>query len=235
MARQLIADVRRIDRALAENRRRCAQAVAASGSTLTDIFGISDVLAAKILGHTGDITRFASADHYASYTGTAPVEVSSGEQSRHRLSRAGNRSLNHALHMAARVQTMHPGPGRNHYQRKQAEHKTPAEALRSLKRQLAKVVYRHLRSRPRRIQPSPTPRIDIEALSSHARPPRPATSDKTKGSQALARPTASKRVSSPPVGTIPTASDVTDDPNHNSKPRCDSALRTSRPRGRCCR
>ena len=108
MARQLIADVRRIDRALIDNRHRCAQAVAASATTLTDVFGISDVLAAKILGHTGDIARFASADHYASYTGTAPIEVSSGEQTRHRLSRAGNRSLNHALHIAARVQTMHP-------------------------------------------------------------------------------------------------------------------------------
>jgi transposase len=146
IARQLIADVRRLDRALLENRRRCEQAVASSGSTLTEIFGISDVLAAKILGHTGDITRFASADHYASYTGTAPVEASSGEQTRHRLSRAGNRSLNHALHMAARVQTMHPGPGRIHYQRKRAEQKTATEALRSLKRQLAKVVYRQLRN-----------------------------------------------------------------------------------------
>ena len=57
------------------------QAVAASGgSTLTEIFGISEVLAAKLIGHTGDITRFATADHYASYTGTAPIEVSSGEQ-----------------------------------------------------------------------------------------------------------------------------------------------------------
>ena len=108
------------------------------------MFGSSNVLAAKILGHTGDIARFASADHYASYTGTAPIEVSSGEQTRHRLSRAGNRSLNHALHIAARVQTMHPGPGRTHYQRKRAEQKTSAEALRSLKRQLAKIVYRHL-------------------------------------------------------------------------------------------
>ena len=125
IARQLIADVHRIDRALIDNRRRCSQAVAASSTTLTEIFNISEVLAAKILGHTGDITRFANADHYASYTGTAPIEVSSGEQRRHRLSRAGNRSLNHALHLAARVQTMHPGPGRTHYQRKQAEHKTP--------------------------------------------------------------------------------------------------------------
>ena len=156
MARQLIADVRRIDRALSDNRRRCTEAVAASGSSLTKIFGISEVLAAKILGHTGDITRFASADHYASYAGTAPIEVSSGEQRRHRLSRAGNRSLNHALHLAARVQTMHPGPGRTHYQRKQTEHKTPAEALRSLKRQLAKVVYRKLRDdHAHRTSPSP--------------------------------------------------------------------------------
>jgi transposase len=158
MARQLIADVRRIDRALADNRRRCAEAVAASGSTLTEIFGISEVLAAKILGHTGDITRFASADRYASYAGTAPIEVSSGDQRRHRLSRAGNRSLNHALHLAARVQTMHPGPGRNHYLRKQSERKTPAEALRSLKRQLAKVVYRHLRADHAR-QASPSPEL----------------------------------------------------------------------------
>ncbi len=144
LARQLVADIRRLDRVLADNRRRCAAAVAASGTTLTTIFGISDVLAAKILGHTGDIRRFASADHFASYTGTAPIEVSSGEVTRHRLSRSGNRSLNNALHLAARVQVMHPGPGREHFERKLAEHKSSTEALRSLKRQLAKVVYRHL-------------------------------------------------------------------------------------------
>ena len=144
MARALVADVRRIDRALVENRSRCAVAVIASGTTVTAIFGISDVLAAKILGHAGDISRFASSDHFASYTGTAPIEVSSGEVTRHRLSRSGNRSLNNALHLAARVQTMHPSLGRDHYERKLAEHKSSREALRSLKRQLAKVVYRHL-------------------------------------------------------------------------------------------
>ena len=144
MARALVADLRRIDRALVENRTRCAAAVAASGTTVTAIFGISDVLAAKILGHAGDVSRFRSADRFASYTGTAPIEVSSGEVTRHRLSRSGNRSLNNALHLAARVQVMHPGPGRDHYERKLAEHKSSREALRSLKRQLAKVVYRHL-------------------------------------------------------------------------------------------
>jgi len=144
MARALVADVRRIDRALVENRARCAAAVGASGTTLTTVFGISDVLAAKIMGHVGDVGRFGSADRFASYSGTAPIEVSSGEVTRHRLSRSGNRSLNNALHIAARVQTMHAGPGRDHYLRKAREGKSSREALRSLKRQLAKVVYRHL-------------------------------------------------------------------------------------------
>ena len=119
-------------------------AVAASGTTLTTVFGISDVLAAKILGHVGDVSRFGPADRFASYSGTAPIEVSSGEVIRHRLSRSGNRSLNNALHIAARVQVMHPGPGQDHYGRKVREGKSSREALRSLKRQLAKVVYRHL-------------------------------------------------------------------------------------------
>ena len=70
--------------------------------------------------------------------------MSSGEVTRHRLSRNGNRALNNALHLAARVQTMHDGPGRDHYERKLAEHKSSREALRSLKRQLAKIVYRRL-------------------------------------------------------------------------------------------
>jgi transposase len=144
IARTLVADLRRLDRALATNRTRCAAAVASSGTSLTSVFGISDVLAAKIVGHAGDVDRFASAEHFASYTGTAPIEVSSGEITRHRLSRSGNRSLNNALHLAARVQVMHAGPGRDHYTRKLAEHKSSREALRSLKRQLAKVVYRHL-------------------------------------------------------------------------------------------
>lgn len=144
IARGLLADVRRLDRALAENRTRVAEAVATSSTTITEIHGISDVLAAKIVGHTGNITRFRSAAHYGSYTGTAPIEASSGDVTRHRLSRAGNRKLNHALHIAARVQLLHAGPGRDHYDRKIAEGKSPTEAMRSLKRQLAKIVYRRL-------------------------------------------------------------------------------------------
>ena len=144
MARDLLVDVRRLDRALAANRRRCAAAVAASGTSLCDLAGISDVLAAKILGHIGDIGRFPSADRLASYAGTAPIEASSGDVVRHRLSRHGNRQLNNAIHLAAHVQTIRPGPGRDYYQRRRDTGNSRNEALRLLKRQLTKTIYRTL-------------------------------------------------------------------------------------------
>ena len=144
MAKELLADVRRLDRALADNRRRCVAAVAASGTTLTTLCGISDVLAAKMLGHIGDIARFPSSDHLASYAGTAPIEASSGDVVRHRLSRHGNRQLNNAIHLAAHTQTIRPGPGRDYYQRRLNSGNSRTEALRCLKRQLTKTIYRTL-------------------------------------------------------------------------------------------
>ena len=146
MARDLLADLRRLDKATAHNRRRCTAAVAASGTTLTHLAGISDVLAAKILGHIDNISRFPSADCLASYAGTAPIEASSGDVIRHRLSRHGNRQLNHAIHLAAHTQTIHPGPGRDYYQRRRNTGNSRTEALRLLKRQLTKTIYRTLLS-----------------------------------------------------------------------------------------
>jgi hypothetical protein len=67
--------------------------------------------------------------------------VSSGDLKRHRLSRLGDRQLNRALYVAALCQIRHDTAGRAYYRRKLGEHKTPAEALRSLKRQLSNVVY----------------------------------------------------------------------------------------------
>jgi len=155
VARELVADLRRLDHAMANNRKRCQAAVAASGTILTDIRGVSDVLAAKILGHIGDIDRFPSADHLASYAGTAPIEASSGEIIRHRLSRRGNRQLNNAVHLAAHVQTIFPGAGRTYYARQLATGKSRAEALRALKRQLIKRIYRTLMADAQRaLQPA---------------------------------------------------------------------------------
>ncbi len=127
------------------SKRRLADAVTASGSSLTDIFGIGPVLAAMIIGYTGDPTRFPNPDAYANYNGTAPIERSSGGHRIHRLSRRGNRQLNHALHMAAVTQIRHAhSPGRGYYDAKLAEGKTKKKALRALKRQLSNVVYRQL-------------------------------------------------------------------------------------------
>ena len=73
---------------------------------------------------------------------TAPLEASSGQVIRHRLSRAGDRKLNHALYMMAMVQVRRPSADRPYYQRKLAEGKSPKEVLRCLKRRLSDAVYR---------------------------------------------------------------------------------------------
>jgi transposase len=66
----------------------------------------------------GDITRFPTAGHFASYNATAPIEASSGDKRRHRLNPRGNRKLNHALHIAAVSQLRYPSEGRDYYQKK---------------------------------------------------------------------------------------------------------------------
>ena len=81
---------------------------AASGTTLTDIFGIGPIIAAMLIGNTGDVARFANRDRYAAYNGTAPAEFSSGGRVVHRVSERGNRTLNHALHLAAMLPTPPP-------------------------------------------------------------------------------------------------------------------------------
>ena len=121
-----------------------SKAVAISGTTVTDVYGVGPIVAAFLIGYTNNIGRFASADHYAAYNGTAPVEYSSGGKKRHRLSMRGNRMLNHAIHMAAVTQIRFDTPGRVYYDKKQAEGKTGKEALRALKRRISNVVYRQL-------------------------------------------------------------------------------------------
>ena len=144
IARELLAEVRRLDRQVKTASQAIRAAVGEHGTTLTQVHGVGPVLAAKLLGHAGDITRFPDRDHFASYTGTAPVEASSGDVRRHRLNRGGNRQLNTALHIIAVCQIRDRSPGQAYYRRKLAEAKTPEEARRSLKRHLANVVYSHL-------------------------------------------------------------------------------------------
>ncbi len=86
LARELVADLQRIDAQRREARRRTARAVAASGTSITDIYGVGPIIAGAVLGYVRDIHRFASRDHFASYNGTAPIEVSSGDRKIYRLS-----------------------------------------------------------------------------------------------------------------------------------------------------
>jgi transposase len=119
IARDHLADIRALDARLKFFGAQIAALVTASGTGLTGLYGIGPVIAGRILAETGDVARFATKDTFASYNGTAPIEVSSGEQVRHRLSRAGNRRINHTLHMMAVTQIRNPGtPGRLYYERK---------------------------------------------------------------------------------------------------------------------
>ncbi len=124
--------------------------VQARGSTLMELTGVGPVVAARILADVGDVARFADRNRFASWTGTAPLDASSGEQIRHRLSRAGNRKMNHVLHIAAACQARLDTPFRGYYRRKLAQGKTRPEAMRCLKRRISDAVYRQLLADARR-------------------------------------------------------------------------------------
>ncbi len=113
LALEHLEDLRRIDEQMRASKRRLADAVRASRTTVTEVFGFGPVGAAIAVGQTRDVSRFADRDRFAAYNGTAPIEVGSGGHPVHRLSRRGNRQLNHAIHIAAITQIRHPhSPGR---------------------------------------------------------------------------------------------------------------------------
>ena len=141
---EFVNEIRVLDEARKDVRKRTAVAIKASATSVTDIYGIGPLMAAIIIGHAGDIRRFPTAGHFARHNGTAPIEASSGPRKRHRLNPRGDRQLNHAIHMAAVTQVRNDTPGRVYYLRKQAEGKSRKEAMRSLKRCISDSVYRHL-------------------------------------------------------------------------------------------
>jgi transposase len=141
---EMLEEVRHLDGSLVELRRRMVAAVAESGTTVTDVYGVGPVAAAILLGHTGGVGRFATAGHFARFNATAPIDASSGAVKRHRLNPRGNRQLNHALHIAAITQIRNDTPGRAYYRRKLAENNSQKEALRAWKRRISDAVYRRL-------------------------------------------------------------------------------------------
>jgi transposase len=107
LAAAFLEDLRGVDARIRETRKKLATAVAATGTSLTGLFGVGPVIAAAVIGDVRDVSRFPSRNHFAACNGTAPIEVSSGPRKIYRLSRRGNRRLNHAIHMAAVTQIAH--------------------------------------------------------------------------------------------------------------------------------
>jgi transposase len=142
LAADLTEDLRGIDARIRQTRKTLAAAVQATGTSLTGLFGVGPVIAAAVIGDVRAVSRFPGRDHFAAYDGTAPIEVSSGGRKVWRLSRRGNRRLNHAIHMAAITQIRYRNSqGRAYYDKKLGEGKTGKEALRCLKRQISDAIF----------------------------------------------------------------------------------------------
>ncbi|MFC8616304.1 IS110 family transposase [Micromonospora purpureochromogenes] len=144
VAAELISDLERVYQRSKQADKELKELVACTGTTLMDLHGIGPSGAARLLVEVGGITRFPNRAHFASWNGTAPIDASSGEQVRHRLSRAGNRQINRVLHIMATVQLRNPTEGRAYFDRKKAGGKTSMEAMRALKRRLSDIVYRNM-------------------------------------------------------------------------------------------
>ena len=142
LAAELTEDLRSVDAAIRQARKKAAAAVRAAGTSLTGLFGVGPVIAAAVIGDVRHVSRFPNRALFAAYNGTARIEVSSGGRKVYRLSRRGNRRLNHAIHMAAVTQIRYRhSPGRAYYEKKLAGGKTPKEALRALKRQISDAIF----------------------------------------------------------------------------------------------
>jgi len=144
LAAEQLAELVATEKKIKASTKELKAAVLARGSTLMDLRGVGPVVAARILADVGDVSRFADRNRFASWTGTAPLDASSGEQIRHRLSRAGNRKINHMIHIAAASQIRLDTEGRVYYRRKLTAGKTRMEAMRCLKRRISDAVYRQL-------------------------------------------------------------------------------------------
>ena len=205
LAGDFLDDLRRLDSQLSQTKKKLAAAVKASGTTLTDLFGVGPVIAAVVLGEVEDVSRIPDRDHFASYNGTAPVEVSSGKRKVHRLSRRGNRRINHAIHMAAMTQVRHArSEGRAYYDKKIAEGKTPKEALRALKRRISDAIYRKLRADARRASrsaqvtgPGGQAGNDTDASAADSHPEHRLFGEATPGPRPTLRPAPTARRKNP--------------------------------------
>lgn len=146
IARELVGRCRSLTQTILALDRELQARIDAAAPALLTLPGCGALSAAKLLGEIGPIDRFQTDAQLARHAGVAPLEASSGKHRRHRLDRGGNRQLNCALHRIAITQArIHP-PARAYLERKQSEGKSRREALRCLKRQLARTIHTTLKS-----------------------------------------------------------------------------------------
>jgi transposase len=145
IARELVARCRSLTRSIAELECELEERTSMLAPRLLALPGCGPLSAAKLLCEIGPIARFRSDAQLARHAGVAPLEASSGKHQRHRLDRGGNRQLNCALHLIAITQGRVHAPARAYLERKQSEGKSRREAIRCLKRQLARTVYTTLK------------------------------------------------------------------------------------------
>ena len=148
LARELVTTCRQLNRQIAELDQQLQQRVKQAAPALLELPGCAAVTAAKLLAEIGPIDRFRSDAQLARHSGVAPLEASSGRTQRHRLDRGGNRQLNAALYRIAITQSRYHPPARDYLERKRSEGKSRREAVRCLKRLLARVVFNTLKASP---------------------------------------------------------------------------------------
>jgi transposase len=146
ICRELVARCRELTRRANALERELERLVQAHARPLLELPGCAALTAAKLVSEVADVARFASEGKLAKHAGAAPLPASSGQRQRHRLNRTGNRQLNCALHRIAVSQGRLHAPARAYLARKEAEGKSRREALRCLKRHLARVVFRTLKT-----------------------------------------------------------------------------------------
>lgn len=141
ISRELVRRIRELTRRIKELRTELSLLVRRRCPALLGLPGCGPLMAARLLAEVEDIHRFPNERHLAAYTGTAPLDASSGRQQRHRLNRTGNRRLNRALHIIAITQIRIHQPARDYHARRLSEGKTSREALRALKRYIARRIF----------------------------------------------------------------------------------------------
>ena len=165
ICRELVRLIVELTRRERELERELGLLVAAQAPALLELPGCGVLTAAKLIGETAGADRFGSDARLAMHAGAAPLPASSGNRQRHRLNRSGNRQLNCALHRIAVTQGRCHPPARAYLARKEAEGKSRKEALRCLKRHLARSVYRTLKPIEEEKMTSTTRPVLVPALT----------------------------------------------------------------------